>query len=608
MKRTFYGLALFAIFFCFFVLMKVVFMTCHLQMTLEAGWLNFFNVIRHGMTMDLAVAAYFMFIPMLVLCVSVFFPCKIFAKILTVYCFVIALLSSAIFIPDIELYKYWGFRIDSTVFNYIDHPKEAVASVSWLTVAMAIAALIFLTIFQYYCINKLVISKLKSLCVSRHKIVEACCIFVAIALFALLARGGITASTMNVGKVYFSENMYLNHAAINPIFNMISSLSRTEKDFSEQYRFMPDEEAESLFSSLKISEYQQDTSISIFKNPRPNIIFIILESCGASVVESLGGEKGVMPNLCRIAEEGLFFRNMYANSFRTDRGLAAIIAGYPAQPDMSIMKYPAKSQHLSSISAVLHENYYHSAFLYGGDVDFAHIKSFLICQKVTDIISDDDFTRSELLSDWGAPDDITFPRFLEKVKTSQEPFLDFFLTLSSHEPFDVPFKKFEEPYLNSVAYTDSCLGKFVAGLKQTPIWENTLLAILPDHALLYPASMAYNSPERHKIYLILSGGALNATGNIDKICMQTDIAATLLNQLNIDASKFIFSRNILHPDFSDFAFYAFPDGFGVVNKSSSAVYDCRSASVISANGTEADSLLLLGKSYLQKLFDDIAAK
>lgn len=43
-------------------------------------------------------------------------------------------------------------------------------------------------------------------------------------------------STMNVGKVYFSDRMALNHAAINPVFSLMSSLSKSE-DFSSQYRF-----------------------------------------------------------------------------------------------------------------------------------------------------------------------------------------------------------------------------------------------------------------------------------------------------------------------------------------------------------------------------------
>ena len=55
-----------------------------------------------------------------------------------------------------------------------------------------------------------------------------------------------------------------------------------------------------------------------------------------------------------------------------------------------------------------------------------------------------------------------------------------FLTLSSHEPFDVPMNRLEDKYLNSIAYTDSCVGDFVEKLKRLPVWDNTLIVFIPN--------------------------------------------------------------------------------------------------------------------------------
>jgi phosphoglycerol transferase MdoB-like AlkP superfamily enzyme len=597
------------LFLVIFILIKPLFLLCNWNTSTDAGFVSCLLAIRHGFSMDMSVAGYCTIIPALLMLVSIFFDGKIIIRILRIYCFLVALLTALIFIPDLILYPYWGFRIDATVFNYLDHPIEVAASVSWWVVVAAFASVILWVILQYFVCNKFIINKienLQKLIDKKHKLICASCLTVLIAVLVLVSRGGITVSTMNVGRVYFSDKMYLNHAAINPVFNMLSSISHLQEKFSEKYRFMPDNEANRLFNQLEISSAQSDSIPDVLATTRPNIVFILLESCGAAVVEALGGVNGVMPNLEKLAEEGLFFRNMFANSFRTDRGLAAILAGYPAQPDMSIIKFPAKSQHLHSIPAVLTQNGYHSSYFYGGDVDFANVKSFLISQKVTDIVCDADFPVKDLLNKWGAPDHIAFPRLLDSIESeNKEPFLKIFLTLSSHEPFDVPYKKFSDPYLNSVAYTDSCLGRFVDELKQTSAWENTLLVLLPDHAMLYPNTIPYNSPERHKIYMIWAGGALKTHGIVDKICMQTDIAATLLSQMEIDSSAFRFSRDILNSGFTDFAFYAFSEGFGVVNRDGNAVYDCRSGRMISSSGSGSDSLILLGKAYLQKLFDDI---
>ena len=62
-------------------------------------------------------------------------------------------------------------------------------------------------------------------------------------------RGGFTVSTMNTGKVYFSTDQRLNHAAINPAFSLMESLSK-QKDFGSQYRFMEADAADRIFSGL----------------------------------------------------------------------------------------------------------------------------------------------------------------------------------------------------------------------------------------------------------------------------------------------------------------------------------------------------------------------
>jgi phosphoglycerol transferase MdoB-like AlkP superfamily enzyme len=588
--------------------MKAVFLIYHIDLSAESGLRECVNSIAYGLPMDLSVAGYLTALPTLLILVSIFMKGAVFSKILNVYFFIISLFTALIFIPDLELYTHWGFRIDATVFNYLNQPSEAVASLPlWQIIIMSLFILLWF-VFQYLILKKIISDKIRKLQCSQSKIIETGGFVFFMAILFVVIRGGLSASTMNVGKVYFSDRMYLNHAAINPVFNMLYSTAHSGEDFSKKYRYMPPEKAENIVENLHFRKSDNDSLSTVLKNPRPNIIIILLESCGASVVETLGGAKDVMPNLCAFAEEGLFFRKMYANSFRTDRGLTSILAAYPAQPDMSIIKYPAKSQNLRSIPAVLADNGYHTSFFYGGDVVFAGIKSFLVSQRVNDIFCDSNFPSKELTGDWGAPDHFAFPRFLESVQESEKPFLKIFLTLSSHEPFDVPYRKFSDPYLNSVAYTDSCLGLFVNELKKSPLWENTLLALLPDHAMLYPKSMSYSSPERHQIYMIWLGGALNICGNIDKICMQTDIAATLFAQMGIDVSGFIFSRNILDPHFTDFAFYAFPEGFGVVSADGNVVYDCKIESITSPPCAATDSLEQLGKAYLQTLFDDIGKK
>ncbi len=613
MKKIKTLLLCYLVFVVLLVLQKPIFLGYHWNQLAAEGFLNCLKVLWYGLPMNMSVAGYFTAIPGLLLLISVFVNSRIFAKILNIYSALISFLISIIFIPDLVLYSYWGFRIDATVFTYIVQPKEAAASVSvWIVIFMVLAVLLW-TVFQYWALKKFVVKPYSQILKKQQekkifpKIVEMIVILLLLGLMFIAIRGGVTVSTMNVSRVYFSESMYLNHAAIDPCFSLFSSMARSNKQ-AKQYQFMDKEEADRIVEQMLNRQNLSDSIPQFLNTSRPNIIFIILESFGAAVMEPLGGIPDVTPHLNQLSEEGIFFRKMYAGSFRTDRGVVCALSGYPAQPTMSIIKYPSKSQSLKSIPSMLKNEGYNTSFLYGGDLNFAYIKSYLVTQGIINITQDTDFPVGERLSKWGAPDHITFERLFSDVKKEKSPFFKAFLTLSSHEPFEVPFHKFEDPYLNSVAYTDSCIGRFVEQLKQLPEWENTLIVMVPDHDMKYPENIRYDEPERHDIFSLWVGGAVKQPEKIDKICSQIDIAATLLSQLKINYLEMPFSKDILNQATREYAFYDFPNGFGMITQEGFVVYDCDTKKISMKEGTNADSLLLEGKAYLQYLYEDIGKR
>ena len=609
MKRALYLLYTYLVFLLLFVAGKPLFLLYHWKESASRGFWDCVSTLWHGLPMDFSVAGYFTAFPGLLLPASLFVSPKVCSKILQVYFAVVSLFIAVIFIPDLELYSYWGFRIDSTVLTYIVKPAEAAASISGWAVAGFFLLTLVAAVVCFFVLNRFIARPVRRLPRSKHLLLEPASILLLLGVLFIAIRGGVTTSTMNVGKVYFSEDLYLNHAAVNPIFSMLSSL-KLKEDFNEQYRFMDDEEATQVFrKTFIVSGSPQDSIPSLLKTNRPNIVFILLESFGCAVSAALGGQVDATPHLDQLASEGIVFNAMYANSFRTDRGIVAALSGYPAQPTMSIIKYPKKSERLPSIMASLKETGYQTSFLYGGDVDFAYIKSYLVNQKMTDITRDTNFPVTELLNKWGAPDHITFNKLWQEIQDEQNtPYLKTFLTLSSHEPFEVPYAHFEHPYVNSVAYTDSCLGNFIDQLKQSPEWDNMLLVLVPDHDMRYPENIEYYAPERHDIFMVWAGGAIKEAKTISTLCSQSDIAATLLGQLGINTEKFLFSRNVLDPAYKEIAFYSFPDGFGVLSPEGYVVYDCATQTVIRQKGEESDSLVVWGKAFLQKLYDDIASK
>ncbi|MEG1616209.1 MAG: sulfatase-like hydrolase/transferase [Bacteroidales bacterium] len=608
-----------------FAVQKPLFMLYHFDLYKEVPFWQWWKEIYYGMPLDYSMSAYLCVIPVLLTLVSVWIKGAWFAKSVKGYFRVINLFISVIFISDLELYTYWGFRLDSTPLFYLASPAEAMASVP-VTMMFVLPLLMVITWLLLNLFMKKVLDDKQLTRIdffrrelygvrSEHRIRDTFGLILLLGLLFIPIRGGFTVSTMNVGKVYHSSNMLLNHASINPMFSLFSSMAKG-KDFASQYRFMENEQAENLFATLCDQPVAgvpvhaaPDSTVSLFKTSRPNVVLVVLESFSGIITEALGGIPDVAPNLNTLYKEGVAFTNFYANSFRTDRGLVSVLSAYPAQPTNSIMKYPSKSQSLPSISKSLKAEGYDLEFLYGGDADFTNMRSYFVGAGFEKLISDTDFPLSERLSKWGVRDDKTFQYLTQSILNQTEfPFMKMFLTLSSHEPFDVPTCKFDDPYLNSVAYTDSCLGVFIDEMKRSPVWDNTVFIFLPDHCMRYPYNIDNHDPKRYHIPMVWAGGAVKEAVEIDRFGSQIDLAATLLNQMGIAHDEFTFSKDLLKPDNKQFAFYTFKDGFGILNDSASFVYDCESDREIVRSEKAVPRMETEGKAFLQTLYNDLSKR
>lgn len=622
----------YCLFVCIFVLQKPLFMLFYKSLYPDASCADWFSVIWHGLPLDLSLAGYLTAIPGFLFITSVWTLSKSLHRIWCGYFLFISVLISIIFTVDLGLYEYWGFRLDATpLFYFFSSPKDAVASVSiWMVlggiVAMAVYAVVLYAVFYGILLQKKLLLRMK---LPYRRLKVSGILLLMTGLLFIPIRGGFTVSTMNVGKVYFSAEQRLNHAAINPAFSLMESLAK-QKDFSKQYRFMEAAEADRLFKDMlepagaggQTEETDSvlqpaDSLHTLFNTQRPDVLFVILESFSSRLMTALGGEPNIAVHLDSLSKEGVLFTNFYANSFRTDRGLVAILSGYPAQPTTSIMKYPRKTQSIPAIAGSLRKAGYGTKYYYGGDADFTNMRSYLISSGIEDIISDQDFPVSERLSKWGVHDHLVFRRLLDDLKAEatadddsakENPHFRVLQTSSSHEPFEVPYRRLENDRLNAFAYADSCVGDFVKQFRELPQWKNTVIVLVPDHLGAYPEHLDNLSVERYQIPLLMIGGAIRSPRHIDVYGSQHDIAATLLAQLSLPHNEFTFSKDMMNPDSPHFAFFTVPDALGMVTADNQVIFNCQAGDVVVDEGTAKRKNLPLGKAYLQKLYDDIAKR
>jgi phosphoglycerol transferase MdoB-like AlkP superfamily enzyme len=579
-----------------FIIAKVGFMLCCREGH-EFSFSDVWQVITHGVSLDMSTALYVLIIPFLLIIVSVWWNNeKVLKWILRIYFIIIAIAFALAFVADTSLYPFWGFKLDASCLQFLDTPGDMASSVTtgYLLWRLLILVLTAFLIYKGYP-KSLTPTVRKPLMI---KISETAFYIICMPLIVIGIRGGLDESTTNIGQVYYSQNQFLNHSAVNPVFSFLSSFEKTASNIVD-YDYYTDAECAKLMKGLyPTTSVDTDTLLT---TKRPNIVIVLMESAGDIFA-------GVMPNLQRLKAEGINFSNCFGNTWRTDRGTVCTYSGYPSFPTSSVMKMPKKAGLLPSVASSLQREGYHTYYLYGGDINFTNMRSYLIATGWEKLTWKADYNSEEQNSaNWGVRDDITFNTLYQQITSmpQDEHYLIGFSTLSSHEPWDVPVKKYEDEVTNAFYYLDQCIGDFITKLKQTPQWENLLIIFLPDHSIDY-GSYTESEPLRNKIPQVWTGGAVKCHQDIAITCNQTDFAATLLAQLRVSHDQFRWSRDVLSKSYEyPFATHNYNNGFSLTDSTGFMAYDLESRQVITNKSSETPRLEKMGKAILQATTKDL---
>jgi phosphoglycerol transferase MdoB-like AlkP superfamily enzyme len=590
----------------YFILFRAIFIIYNYDFTKSMPFADIIGSFVHGFKLDMSQTGYVIFFLSFFLAFFIPFGEKINSRFIKIYTFIFIFLFTIISIVDIELYKNWGFKIDTTVLLYLKTPKESLASTPvWLTLLLALlSGVIIWTANRYF--NKFIKKDLKKLKPSKWYFIPVM-LFIA-ATMIIPIRGGFGIAPINPGTVFFSEHQFANHAAINTVWNFGYSLAH-DKD-TEQVKFMNDEVAHKYVSGLLSPGNGGVTKL--IKDDNPNVLIIILESFTANIIEPLGGVKDVTPNFTGISKNGVFFDNFYASGDRSDKGIVAILSGYPAQPTSSIIKFTNKAEKLPHLSKMLEKDGYSTGFYYGGEINFANMNSYFVSGGYDTLVTLHNFSKKDMNSKWGAHDHVVFQRLFDDLQKTEQPFFRVMFTLSSHEPFDVPHtSKFkgtdnEQKFFNAANYTDSCLGDFIDKAKLTSWWNNTWIILVADHGIRLVGNIPYNSSQKFRIPMVWTGGAVIKDTVISKTASQCDIPLMIGNQTNKNFKNFYFSKDVLKNQ-NAFAYFAYNNGFGFYTDTAGFVWDNTGNKFIEKNNISLD-FEQKGKAFLQVLLEDFNKK
>lgn len=589
---------------------RVLFLVYHTAQTKALTTPVIFGTLWYGLRMDLSMAGYLSIPVCLFALAGVGIPFFRRAVIYIVYTCVLLFFVWLIVLADLQLYAAWGFRIDATPLAYLKSPTEAWASISHLP--LFLITIVFLTSYTGLCFlfARAIQRAVRLQQEPRYKMLNAISIIVATGFLIIPIRGGLQLAPINQSSVYFSTNNYANQSAVNAVWNVLQSLGEKSASTHNPYSYTSAVSAKKTADSLFAASGAYATHLT---TKHPNIILIVWESFTEKAIHVSINNQAVTPHFNQLRKEGLYFSHVYASGDRTDKGLPAILSGYPAMNKTSIIHVPRKAAKLTVLPQLFKQQGYYTPFYYGGEPEFANIKSYLLHGGFNPIIDKNSFAKRDWNSKWGAHDGVVANRLLDDLTKIKPPFFVGWLTLSSHEPYEIPVPPafngddFTTKFLAALHYTDEVLFQFIEKCKQEPWWNNTLLVIIGDHG--HPLPETGQREDNFKIPMLWLGGAVAAKGDsITKLMSQLDFAGTLAAQTVGQSRFFPFSKNGFDSTALPWAFFSFNDGFGFMQPEKRFLFDNVSKSVMQQRGAVSTTDVQAGKALQQWFYQDYLKK
>lgn len=545
---------------------------------------------------DLMVAAFLLAIPWLVGLFALRHPGLKLRAWLAPYYILMGLAVSVIIVADAVMYEFWQFKLGMVVLDYAASPEGTTNSVSFTYILVRFVA--FLVLALWTMIPCILLTP-KTLHTGRTERIWMRNISI---IWIFLLVSGVC--FMQQGDVYGNpRKMLANHAAVNPVYAFVGSI-RFSDDYSKRYNILLEEDRADFFKGL-YPEPADDIQDTLLTSQRPNILVVFIEGFGSRFVKELGGLPDVAPGWSRLIPEGIFWENYYSNSFRTDRGTVSAFSGWVSYTDVGLMKRTEFHSVLPSLARSLSKEGYETGYIYGGAMTNMGKRKYLENMDFHNLYDDTAFTETERGTAWGIYDSTACQKACQLISQWEEG--HHFLvvqTISSHEPWDVPYHRLEDKILNAFAYTDYSISCMIDSLRQLPEWDNLLVIMIPDHGFLYQQS--YDDPGFFRAPMLWMGGAIRESRRMDILMNQSDIPATLLSQMGIRHDEYPWSRNVLSKTYTyPFVYCNYPAGLLFADSTGTSIYDLGGNAVMMEQPADNGMRILRAKAILQTSYDQL---
>lgn len=482
---------------------------------------------------------------------------------LTIFLFVLLIIQNAV--SEFFFWNEFGVRYNFIAVDYLVYTNAVIGNImESYPVVPLFASVGILAFAATYIIIKKSKSYLENLPNFSNKL--------KIIGVQILLLGSAFLILPSITSQQNSSNVFANELQSNGLQKFYKAFTNSELDYFEFYETLPENDL-AQFDSIINLNYKNNTNniTSEGKEIKKNVVLITVESLSADFMKHYGNTNTITPFLDQLAEESLFFTNLYATGNRTVRGLEAVTLCLPPTPGESVVKRIDNKNKFTTAS-IFNSKGYTSKFLYGGDAYFDNMQDFFGGNGY-DIVDKSSLKPNEISFSniWGVCDEDMAKKAIQvmnnEAKTGK-PFFNHWMTVSNHRPFTYPEGKISisgtaKSREGGVMYTDYALKQFFEMAKKQTWFKNTVFVIVADHCA--SSSGKTELPmDKYRIPAFIYAPGFIQPQKVDKLVSQIDVMPTVLGILNFNYTSKFFGQNVLQKNYKPRAFIATYQDLGYI--------------------------------------------
>lgn len=438
-----------------------------------------------------------------------FFTAPAFRKISFVYLFLVYFVLTFLYIMDLGHYAYLGQRLDPSITRFMASGERADnARMVWQSYPVVRGVIgIGLFLFLMYRLQSFTFRKLAQQAPATLRGWRYAGWFsTLVLLFAAGIYGNFAYFPLRWSQAMFTRDNGITSLALNPVLYFVNNFTVKSDTYDIQktrefYPYMAKYLGVDTPDAQKLNYIR---TVPGQEKPRPNIVLVMMESTGAQVTSMFNNPMQGTPNMKKLSDSGILFRNFYVPAVSTARTVYGVTTGLP---DITVSKTASRHPQMVDQRVIMDQfSGYEKYYLLGGNTNWANIRA-VFTNNVDGIrIYEEGYFKAAKADVWGVSDYDLIKEASEIFKDAHQrrkPFVAFLQTADNHAPYtttkgagdfqkltekDIDVKQFKAAgfvtvdQFNALRYLDYNVGQLIKLAKEGGYLENTIFVFFGDHS------------------------------------------------------------------------------------------------------------------------------